>query len=96
MKELTGRTSEGTAKDHLEEGQMKFHNLKEVGRRSMEKQRNKVSLSLSHWVSKGRLKNYRRQWSNPSLTPKEARREKGRKRSRRRKPGGPRRRMRGE
>ena len=34
----------------------------------MEKQRNKVSLSLSHQVSRAMLKNCKRLWSNPSLT----------------------------
>ena len=78
MKELTGRTSEEKVKENLEEGQKKFHDLKEVGRRSMRKQRNKVSLSLSHWVSKGRLKNYRgllEQSCSESLRSKKGERE---------------------
>ena len=66
----------------------KLHNLKKVGRRSMDTERNKAFLSLRHEVSRGRLKNCRRLRSNPSLTPKETKRKKGRERSRRRKPGG--------
>ena len=84
-KELTGRTSEQKVKENLEEEQKKkSHNLKEVGRKSIRKQKITLSLSLSHQVSRGRSMNYRKLWSNLSLTPKEARREKVRKRSRRR------------
>ena len=86
MKEMTGRTSEQKLKNNLGQHNRKSLNLKEIGRRLMRKQRNKLSLlrtilgqksmkSLRHKVSRGRLTKHRRLWDSIiSLAPKEAKR----------------------